>query len=359
VGRHGRRARARDRLARQGLDPAIAKETGAKAAHPNARFTVAAINNLALDDAWDDPKGVAIDVIFGGRRRPPCRSDGACTPVEGVYMAATMGSKPGRSRRSARRCVAIHSRCSFAGYNMSDYFQHWLDLGKKLEAGRPTPKIYTTNWFRKGEDGKRLMATAEHARPQVDDRSHRGQDIGTEHFGVSPRHEDLNWTGLDQRRTVQHGHQHRQGCGQAELKLHAELFQQLAHHLPKELPATKAASSSAWWLELPWCFAHFVSLRIPCRGNTGDRLSRIRGVSPTKAPRAGLFVWPRAAAEGSVVPAEIHAAHRFVQGRRADVGGTFGDHLERLPWCWRVPRLLPLPGGWDRLQIAQDARVVR
>jgi len=134
----------------------------------------------------------------------------------------------------------------FMGYNMSDYFQHWLDLGQKLQAsGAAVPKIYTTNWFRKGADGKFVWpGYGENMRVlkwMIDRIEGKGQ--GAEHItGVSPRYEDLNWTGLDfsaaQFDTVTSIDK---AAWLAELKLHDELFTQLAHHLPKELPATKAA----------------------------------------------------------------------------------------------------------------------
>ena len=240
----------------QGKDwsPAIAKETGAKAAHPNARFTVAAINNPALDAAWDDPKGVAIDAfIFGGRRSTtvPLVTE-ARNWTEGVYMAATMGSETTAAATSQAGVVRRDpfAMLPFIGYNMSDYFQHWLNLGEKLaesgkKSGATLPKIYTANWFRKGEDGKFVWpGYGENMRVLkwiIDRVEGTGQGIDNV-MGLTPGYKDLTWTGLpfteQQFDTVI---SIEKAALKEELALHAELFKQLAHHLPKALTDTKAA----------------------------------------------------------------------------------------------------------------------
>ncbi len=222
---------------------------GRKAAHPNSRFTMAAINNTAVDPNWDDPQGVPIDAfLFGGRRSTtvPLVSE-SLDWVEGVYMAATMGSE---TTAAITGKVGVVRRDPFAmlpftGYNMSDYFQHWLNLGKKLaDEGAVLPKIYCVNWFRKNDQGKfawpgfgENMRVLTWILGRVAGTS-KGKETA---LGISPEHADMQWAGLDFsldqfNSVITIG----QEDLKAELKLHTELFEQLAHHLPKELLDTRA-----------------------------------------------------------------------------------------------------------------------
>ncbi len=239
----------------QGRDwtPAIAKEAGENgkprpAAHPNSRFTVAATHNPVLDPEWDNPAGVAIDAfIFGGRRSTtvPLVTE-ARNWVEGVYMAATMGSETTAAMAGGNGAVRRDpfAMLPFTGYNMADYFQHWLGLGDKLAAaGAKLPRIFCVNWFRKGADGKFVwpgygenMRVLAWALGRVE-----GTASGVENvFGTSPRYADLNWQGLaftqEQFASVIGIDR---AAWQQELVLHAELFKMLEYHLPVELQATR------------------------------------------------------------------------------------------------------------------------
>jgi len=236
----------------QGKDwtPQIAKDTGAKAAHPNARFTVTALNNPALDAQWDDASGVSIDAfIFGGRRSTtvPLVTE-ARNWVEGVYMAATMGSETTAAAAGQQGVVRRDpfAMLPFMGYNMADYFQHWLNLGTQLQqSGATLPRIYTTNWFRKDADSQFVwpgygenMRVLKWMIDRIEGKAQGSDNV----FGVSPAYSELNWTGLDfsaeQFNTVTSIDK---AAWVAELKLHEELFTQLAYHLPPEMNATKAA----------------------------------------------------------------------------------------------------------------------
>ena len=239
----------------QGRDwtPELAKAEGRKAAHANARFTVAAIQNPVLDSSWDDPEGVPIDAfIFGGRRSTtvPLVTQ-ARSWEEGVYMAATMGSETTAAAAGKQGVVRRDpfAMLPFCGYNMADYFSHWLRLGRGLrDKGADLPTIFCVNWFRTDAGGRFVWpGFGENARvlkwmlQRLENRVNAEEHV----FGFSPRYQDIDWSGLAF--TEQQFAQISAvdlSAWKEEFKLHDTLFETLALGMPEALKVIKTQLQS-------------------------------------------------------------------------------------------------------------------
>ncbi len=179
------------------------EESEGKAAHPNSRYCTPISQCPTLAPEWDNPEGVPISaILFGGRRKTtvPLVSE-ANDWQHGVFIGSTIGSeqtaaaegKVGTVRRDPMAMLP------FIGYNVGDYFQHWIDIGKNADEAK-LPKVFFVNWFRRGDDGRFLWpGFGENSRvlKWIVGRIEQTANGRSTPIGVVPSVDDLDLSGLD------------------------------------------------------------------------------------------------------------------------------------------------------------------
>lgn len=228
-------------------------DCGRLAAHPNARFTAPATNCPSLDPDWDNPKGVPIAAFLFGGRRPttvPLVTQ-AASWEDGVYLAATLGSETTAAAVGAVGLVRRDPMAMkpFCGYNMGDYFGHWLKTGKSLTTA---PAIFAVNWFRLDANKKFLWpGFSDNLRVLKWVFERVTNAAGDNHtkvaLGLAPRRQDLDLSEL-----ALSDEQFAQltkidaNEWQQEIASQSEFFDSLGSHLPTELLASQKAILSAF-----------------------------------------------------------------------------------------------------------------
>lgn len=228
-------------------------DCGRLAAHPNARFTAPATNCPSLDPDWDNPKGVPIAAFLFGGRRPttvPLVTQ-AASWEDGVYLAATLGSETTAAAVGAVGLVRRDPMAMkpFCGYNMGDYFGHWLKTGKSLATA---PAIFAVNWFRLDANKKFLWpGFSDNLRVLKWVFERATNAAGDNHtkvaLGLAPRRQDLDLSEL-----ALSDEQFAQltkidaSEWQQEIASQTEFFDSLGSHLPTELLASQKAILSAF-----------------------------------------------------------------------------------------------------------------
>ena len=183
-------------------NPWNGKTSDVKGAHPNSRFTAPAVNCPCISSEFEAPKGVPLSaIVFGGRRAKTAPLVYQARDWEhGVFVGSIMASE---TTAAAAGAVGVVRRdpmamLPFCGYHMGDYFQHWLDMGKKL--GDKAPKIFNVNWFRTDDEGHFIWpGFGDNLRvlEWILKRCENAVDAKETAIGYVPNTDDINLEGLD------------------------------------------------------------------------------------------------------------------------------------------------------------------